>query len=88
MAAVRRPSCFHFMRAELSDCLFGFGDPLSLVQISFVDQEGFDYFVVQRRFVPNMIHSDLESGSDLLARTLFDGGGLIDRLRCLTFRRL
>jgi hypothetical protein len=31
MAAVRRPSCFLFMRAELSDCLFGFGDLLSLI---------------------------------------------------------
>jgi hypothetical protein len=50
------------MRDERSDCLFRFGDPLGLIQISFVDQEGFDYFVVQRGLFPDVIHNDLESG--------------------------
>jgi hypothetical protein len=61
MAAFRGPSCFIFVLGWLSSCPFRCGDSLGLIQISFVDQEGFDYFVVQRGLFPDVIHNDLES---------------------------
>jgi hypothetical protein len=50
-----------------------------------INEEGLDYLIVQRRLFPNMIDDDFESGSNLFARTLFDAGGLIDRLQALDF---
>jgi len=68
--------------------LFRFGDPLGFIEIRLINEEGLDYFIVQRRLFPNVIHHNLQARADLFAWTLFDAGGLIDRLQCLTFRRL
>jgi hypothetical protein len=50
-----------------------------------INEEGLDYLIVQRRLFPNMILDDLQARADLFAWTLFDAGGLIERLQALDF---